>query len=127
MTTASRELQENGYYNYNNNNNGQNNGQNANGNGYGNYENFEEYVKAKMAHRSFSFTGCRQTPAGGASAPRSYVTFRMCESCSDGGSCSNTNGDFAITMSAFSESFGEYLQETYEIESPFECMRYVLS
>jgi len=99
-------------------------------NGY-NYDNVDEYVKAKMAGRSFSITGCSSTPAQSNSPSRSYVTFRMCDSCSSssswsGGGCDDTNGDFVINMQTFAESFGEYLQETYGAEnSPFQCVRYV--
>ena len=79
-TTEQRALQDNYYQyngyqnqqgngNYNGNNNGNNNG-NQNWNGYNNggnngayagYDNFEEYLEAQMAARTFSFTGCSTT------------------------------------------------------------------
>ena len=115
---SSRELEQNGYYN-------NYNGNNANGNN-GYYQNFDEYVKSKMASRSFSFTGCSSPPTedGQYKPTFSYVTFRLCDSCSSSGSCSSTNGDYSASMRTFSESFGEYVKEIYGMEySPFDCVR----
>ena len=89
-----------------------------------NYENFEEYMQAQMAHRSFSFTGCSTFSNNYGS--NTYLTYRLCDSCSSSRSngCSNINGDYVVHMGEFAETYSEYLREQTGMEfSPFDCTR----
>ena len=121
------QYQYNGYNGYNGQNGGgQNyNGQNGGGN-YQGYENMEEYMRAQMAARTFSFTGC--STVQGNYGMQTYVTYRLCQNCNNNRGCGNTNGDYIVNMQEFSETYREYYQEATGMEgSPFECMRYVWS
>lgn len=108
---------------------GGNQGQ-GNYNGYMNaqgqqYENFEQYMNALIASRSFSFTGCStiDTQYYGS---QTYVTYRFCDSCSSRRSngCDDSNGDYVVHMREFAETYREYLKETTGQEnSMFECVK----
>lgn len=85
--TTEREMQ----YNYNNYNQGGQ--QNNNAYGYGGYESFEEYQKAQVADKSFTFTGC-STVTTGYGYTTVYATYRLCDKCSTRKSmgCNDSNG-----------------------------------
>ena len=108
--------------------NNQGGGQQANGNYMDDqgrsYENFEEYMRAQMGARTFSFTGCSTVDTGYGERP--FVTYRLCDSCSSrsSGGCDNSNGDYVVSMNEFAETYREYLEQSTGVESsPFECVR----
>ena len=82
----------------------------------------EEYMRAQMAKRTFSFTGC--STIQGNYGMSTLVTYRLCQDCSNNKGCSNGNGDYVVSMQEFSETYREYYEEmTGQEGSPFECMR----
>lgn len=109
--------------------NNQQGGQQQNGGNYMDadgqmYEDFEEYMRAEMAAKTFSFTGCSTIDSG--YGKQSFVTYRLCGSCSgrksDG--CDNSNGDYVVNMQEFAETYREYHEQvTGQEGSPFECVR----
>lgn len=111
------EAYQNGNYNY------KGNYQSSNAYNGANYDNFEDYMTALVGSRSFSFVGC-STPTD--ESYGSFVKFRMCDECSDtrnGGGCGIDNGEFVISLQEYAESYGEYIEETYGMDSPFECVK----
>lgn len=91
------------------------------------YENIEEYVAAKMSKRAFAVTGCSSLPSttGAEMSGLSYVSYHFCDSWDQNGGCTSTIGDFSVSMPAFAEMMGEYYEEAYGYDSPYECVRYV--
>jgi hypothetical protein len=88
------------------------------------YENFEEYMRAQMMAKTFSFTGCSTVDSG--YGKQGFVTYRLCDNCSSrkNGGCDNSNGDYVVNMQEFAETYREYHEQvTGQEGSPFDCVR----
>ena len=124
---AMRALQQN-YNNYNYNNAAaqqqqQQQQQYYNANGDQN-QNYEQFLRAEVAKRTFSFTGCSTTTTS-YGWQIAYATFRICDSCHNNG-CNNDNGDYIVSMREFGEAYGEYWEQvTWQKRetAPLRCVK----